>query len=566
MDVRKVALDGGLSETARFLALRAPFDALSPEELGEVVTQTEIEFYPTRAAILTEDGGPVTFLRVIHSGAVDITHDDRLLDLLGPGDTFGHAAMMSGLPPGFEARAAEDTLCYRIPVAVARPLLEHARSRELAVGALEPGHQPVASLMRLPTVQCSAQETIGELARRMTDRGAGAAIVELPDGNLGIVTDRDLRTRVVAVGLPSHAPVTQVMTTPVFSVTPDRLGGEVLFELLERGIRYAPVLTEEGRLIGIVEAADLFAVHPRSWVGTRRAIARAGDVDALAAIARRLPEVVAGLHGANLRALDVVRVLSALLDAITIRALELAPGADALPADGVVWIALGSEARRELTLTSKPRGALVASEPPPVAWLGAVRSTLAACGLPAFPPVRTPEQWSRANDADAVAALVDRRALWGTPREQLPTAGAEILETLARAALEHQPPTGFDAGAVLYPTGARSDRLDIRSAAVSPIVALALWAGAAAGTFEGSTVDRLVAAGRHGVLSESEASTLTDAFGLALELRLAHQAERLAGGLEPDDRIESATLSPLTRDHLRDVFRAVAAVQRRVLA
>ena len=66
MDVRNVALDGGLSETARFLALRAPFDALSPEELGEVVTQTEIEFYPAGAAILTEDGGPVTFLRVIH--------------------------------------------------------------------------------------------------------------------------------------------------------------------------------------------------------------------------------------------------------------------------------------------------------------------------------------------------------------------------------------------------------------------------------------------------------------------------------------------------------------------
>jgi CBS domain-containing protein len=148
MDVRKVALDGGLSETARFLALRAPFDALSPEELGEVVTQTEIEFYPARGAILTEDGGPVTFLRVIHSGGVDITHDGRLLDLLGPGDTFGHAAMMSGLPPGFEARAAEDTLRYRIPVAVARPLLERARSRELAVGVHEPGHQPVANLIR----------------------------------------------------------------------------------------------------------------------------------------------------------------------------------------------------------------------------------------------------------------------------------------------------------------------------------------------------------------------------------------------------------------------------------
>ena len=106
---------------------------------------THVEFHLAGAMILTEDGGPVTFLRVIHSGAVDLVHDGRLLDLLGPGDTFGHAAMLSGLPPGFEARAAEDTLCYRIPVAVARPLLERARSHELAVGTPRTGYQPVAA-------------------------------------------------------------------------------------------------------------------------------------------------------------------------------------------------------------------------------------------------------------------------------------------------------------------------------------------------------------------------------------------------------------------------------------
>jgi CBS domain-containing protein len=80
---------------------------------------------------------------VIHSGGVDIVHDGKLLDLLGPGDAFGHAAMLSGLPPGFAARAAEDTLCYRIPVAVARPLLERARTRELRAGVSDPGQEPV---------------------------------------------------------------------------------------------------------------------------------------------------------------------------------------------------------------------------------------------------------------------------------------------------------------------------------------------------------------------------------------------------------------------------------------
>jgi CBS domain-containing protein len=168
----ETALDAGLSEIARLLTQRAPFDALAPEELGEVVAQTELEFYVTGAVILSEDGGPVTFLRVIHSGAVDIVHDEKLLDLLGPGDTSGHAAMLSGLPPGFEARATEDNLCYRIPAAVARPLLARASDRELGVGVDQPGHQAVAELIRSETVTCEPMASIREVARRMTYAGA----------------------------------------------------------------------------------------------------------------------------------------------------------------------------------------------------------------------------------------------------------------------------------------------------------------------------------------------------------------------------------------------------------
>jgi CBS domain-containing protein len=88
------------------------------------------------------------------------------------------------------------------------------------------------------------------------------------------------------------------------------------------------------------------------------------------------------------------------------------------------------------------------------------------------------------------------------------------------------------------------------------------WAGAAAGIIEGSTPERLLAAAREGVLSDSDARTLVDAFELALELRVAHHMEQLAAGAEPDDRLSPAAISPLTRDHLRDVFRAIAGVQR----
>jgi CBS domain-containing protein len=478
--------------------------------------------------------------------------------------------MLSGLPPGFEARAAEDTLCYRIAASVARPLLERARSRELRVGVHEPAHQPVATLLRAPTIRCEPMTSIREVARQMTAAGANAAIVDLRGGGFGIVTDRDIRTRIVAAGVPLSAPVAGVMTNPAFSVSPGRLGGEVLFELLERGIRHAPVVNERGQLVGVIEDLDLFAVQPRSWFGARRAIARAQSVESLATVAGRLPEIVSDLHAANLRALEVARVLSALVDALTVRAIELAGSSLQLPEDGLVWVAVGSQARREFTPASRAQGAVVCSEPPPDGWLEAVSAALASCGLAGAVVARSGPQWLQADGADelSLTVLIERRVLWGTPRDPLPLAEGEehdrVVRALLRRALDYSPPTGFDSDRVLELDGTRSDVLDIRRAAVIPIVELARWAGAAAGVIEGSTPDRLRGAGAAGVLDDGDAQTLVDAFELALELRIDNHMRQLARGAAPDDRIQTAAISPLTRDYLRDVFRAVTAVQRRL--
>ncbi len=135
---------------------------------------------------------------------------------------------------------------------------------------------------------------------------------------------------------------------------------------------------------------------------------------------------------------------------------------------------------------------------------------------------------------------------------------------LAARALETTPPTGFDADGVLERDGVRSQRLDIRRAAVEPITLIARWAGAAAGLSGGSTPERLQAAAQDGVINDADAGTLSDAFEVAFELRLRHHMEQLAAGKPADDLVEPVLMSPLARDHLRDVFRAVASVQRRL--
>ena len=83
----------------------------------------EIEFYAARTRIL--DSAEVTeFAYVVRRGSVELVIDGHLLDLMGEGEMFGFVSLLSEGPLGFVARAAEDTLVYRIPADVIRPVLE----------------------------------------------------------------------------------------------------------------------------------------------------------------------------------------------------------------------------------------------------------------------------------------------------------------------------------------------------------------------------------------------------------------------------------------------------------
>jgi CBS domain-containing protein len=87
-----------------------------------------------------------------------------------------------------------------------------------------------------------------------------------------------------------------------------------------------------------------------------------------------------------------------------------------------------------------------------------------------------------------------------------------------------------------------------------------------AGVTSASTGERLRASAAAGSLSDAEARTLEDAITLITGLRVEHQVRQLQAGREPDDYIDPATLTRLTRSYLREAFRAVASIQKRVAA
>jgi CBS domain-containing protein len=590
---------------------------LGADDLARIAAVTETEAVPRGKTIFSQGAGPVEYLWMVRTGAVEVVHDGRVLDLLGPGELFGQASMLSGLPTGFEARAAEDTVCYRIPADEIQPLLARSDMLRFVVRSIVSGatpamsppgpadlvQHPVATLIRKPPLLCAASEPIREAAKRMTAAGATAVLVRAGP-TLGIVTDRDFRSRVVAAGASPGAPVSAVMTEPAYTVTADRLAGEVLLDMLERNIHHIPVLSAAGEVLGVVDDGDLMAAQARPPFLLRRAVALASSPAELAAAAAGLDPMIVALRDAQVAAEQVASVRSVVLDALTRRLIELVVAAAGDPPAPFTWFALGSLGRREAVPSSDVDSALAWQAPQHPesgeAEVGeymtrvarAVEDGLRACGLRPDPHgasaanplfARSVASWraiARRLSEDPtqeqalifVSLITDGRPIWDSGQPAAPAAEAlwdarerpdqsGLRRLLARFALSFRPPTGFWRDFVVEHSGEHRGQLDLKHGGLIPIVDLARWAGLGVGVTSGSTRERLQAAERAGTLEAAEASTLLEAFGFVFSLRLDHQVEQLRRGEPPDDFIDPKQLNPLARSYLREAFRAVASVQ-----
>lgn len=111
------------------------------------------------------------------------------------------------------------------------------------------GHRP------FPTV--SPGGTIRNSSIIMREMKSSAVLV-VEDGKLrGILTERDIVFRVVAMGLdPAATSVESIMTTQVQTIHEDKPFGHALHVMYEGGFRHLPVVDEGGTPVGLLAAHD----------------------------------------------------------------------------------------------------------------------------------------------------------------------------------------------------------------------------------------------------------------------------------------------------------------------
>ncbi|UQA97005.1 CBS domain-containing protein [Streptomyces halobius] len=114
----------------------------------------------------------------------------------------------------------------------------------------------IREVMRTPVVTVATDATLREAARRMGQHTVGCVVVVAGETLEGVVTDRDLAVRGLAVGLAADAPVTEVMTAPVVTVRADDDVDTAYRAMSRSGVRRLPVL-DGTRIVGAVTLDDL---------------------------------------------------------------------------------------------------------------------------------------------------------------------------------------------------------------------------------------------------------------------------------------------------------------------
>ena len=615
-----------MHDIAEFLGGRDPFSGLDEEALEELATRTEVEFFPAGTTIIPQGKLSQGRIRVIRRGAVELVDHGTPVDLLGEGEMLGHPSVLSGLPARLEARAKEDTLAYSLAADDVVPLLGQPSSLrfltrsllsrggrgsdgEIAPPSPEVAQQHASTLVRRPPVICPADMTLREAAKTMDSQQVSSIIVELGHGNYGIVTDSDLRSKVVAGRLTPDEPVSAAMTTPVFGVTEDQTGADVMMTMIDHDTRHVPVFSPRSEVLGVIVAIDLVAAETGSPLVLRRAIAKAKSKNELREIASRLNSTVVTLHRAELSPLQIGEVTSAVADALIARMIELGIETEGPPPAEFCWMSLGSHGRREPVPSSDVDSGMAWRDAPENDPLSEAGRTLASSrigdymrGLAAHVAdcvrvigwrldphgvtasgafsASSIEDWQRAieqwlaHPSDnrvliATSILLDGRIIYGPTRgldvKQLlfETGDRQTLERwMLRLALAAKPPTGFRHDIVVEDSGEQKGTFDIKLGGLLPIVDLARHAALRADYRATPTLERLRGARDAGVLGTTEVRVLEEAFELFSALRLEHQVEQIERGDEPDNHLDPAQLDPLTRRYLRDAFREVAVVQR----
>jgi CBS domain-containing protein len=608
-----------------------PFDQLDEGLLRSLSRHCKLDFYPKGTRILIARESEVDFLYLIQRGAVstyivDVQGTVSLQDLRGEGQFFGALGIIQRSRANVDVETVEDTFCILLPKRYFLELLDtqphfanyflkdfsdqlaNTAYNELRRNKLKRRSSDdlllfsntVGDIVKRQAVAVDARVTIQAAAALMSERRIGSLLVHGRSGQIvGIITDRDLRFKVVAAGRDVNLPVAEIMSSPVQTVLSQALCFDVLLLMLSRGIRHLAV--EQGDRIGaVVTASDIMSLQGNSPYYLFKEIVSQEQISGLYPLTQKTPGVIRGLLKEGGKASHITRMIAIINDHVLSRLLTLIEMELGPPPVAYCWLLLGSEGRREQIFKTDQDNGLVYVDPQSDAqrlqaehYFAALAERaahhLAHCGYPpcpgeimaANPRWRQPysvwrgyfASWvSRPDPQEVLNSTIffDFRAGFGENRlaDDLRNELVTLLRRqdtflfrLARQTLTVRTPLSFFRNFIVEKNGEYKHRLDIKRKGTALYADVARILALRHGVKETNTLARFKVLADEGHLDRQLARAAEDSYELIMQLQLLHQLEQLEAGAVPDNHIDPADLTDMERRMLKESFRIIERLQ-----
>lgn len=614
-----------------FLSGILPFKELEHSALVAFARECTIDFFPKGTLIFRQQETEVTHFYLIQKGGVKSylvgeNGDISLNDYRGEGEYFGALPIIQETRANLNVETVDDTFCFLFPKRSFLSLIQsnpkvsqyylRTMSAKLAgmcyaelrqhrmsprtEGALYLFSAQVGEVAKGRLFTASTETTVQEAAVLMNKNMIGSLLLTDADQKIvGIVTDKDIRGKVVAAGLDYGTKVSAIMSSPVQTISSQAVCFDALLMMIKTRIHHLAI-EQQGEILRMITTHDIMVAQGTSPLYLFREILAQRSIPGLYELARKVPKVVRFLIEEGAKANNITRMIAVLNDHILDRLLVLLLEDFGEPPLPFAWLLVGSEGRREQTFKTDQDNAIVYSDTddPDLrlvaaeyfkAFGEAAIQHLVQCGYPlcpgeimaSNPKWRQPlgvwkeyfRKWCQTPTPESIlqsTIFFDFMPGFGTMA--LATELREGLTDLARRegifqlqlaknCLRSRPPLSFFKNFIVEKNGEHKDTFDLKTKAMVFLVDFARLLALKYGISETNTLARLRLLQEGGDLPAGLCTETIEAYEFLMHLRLVHQLRMMENDLAPDNYINPRDLSDLEKQTLKESFAVIARIQ-----
>ncbi|MCP3873027.1 MAG: CBS domain-containing protein [Desulfobacteraceae bacterium] len=480
-------------------------------------------------------------------------------------------------------------------------ILRHIRDKEFNLPFF---NQPISAMFRPNIATCPIDTPIKTAVEKMCKNSSSAILIRDKDRSIkGLVTDEDLKSKVLAKGFNLQEPVGKIMSSPVIKIPADSQVFDAFLKMNIENKRHLAISSKANDIIGIITAKDLVSSQADSTYLLIKTIQSAQSIEHLKGFHTKLSELLLDpiKNGANPD--YITKLITTFSESILDKIIQFTIDEIGEPPCRFVFVIMGSEGRDEQTLISDQDNAIIFEDLPDKAdaekamqyFTDFAELTCNQLNIAGYKfcdgdnMAKNPKwcqplnvwkgyfkSWIRSVDPEKVlysSIFFDFRGAWGdlslteTLKDYLLESIREwpgILRCLTENSFGFKPPISFFGKFIVEEKGKHKGSFDIKKA-LMPITDFARIYSLKEGISTTNTLTRLFRLYTKHTLSNKEYLDLIRSYNHMMNLRFLRQITTIMDEEEePDNYINPANLSSIDQAMLKEIFKITEKLHQKL--